>query len=438
MNVSHSAEGESIRTGGCDTLVALSEATADGSTLFGKNSDRPCLEAQPLVQFPPGKYPKGGRVECQYLTLPQVRETHGFVGSQPYWLWGVEHGVNDCRVAIGNEAVFTRDPVPEIGLLGMDLVRLALERAETAGDALVLMIELIERYGQGGAAHPGTSFGYHNSFLIADPKEAWILEASGRRWAATAVEGVASISNRLTIQEDWILASRDLESHAVEQGWWRPREGRRFSFAKAYRSTKQVPGRVSEGRLARSRSLLAAESGRLTVERFMRFLRDHGEGGTLLPKQRDPEDASFFTLCLHLDPAEATTASMVARLRASPDGRPDVWVSLAGPCTGVFLPVYLEGDVPKVLGQGGPEPDRASPWWRFKALRDEALAGPRKELKRLQAHWGEWEHHLLDEAEEIAEKIRSARERGDEAKARRLASRFMASAVEETLGRVDG
>jgi secernin len=437
MKPSRSAGGESIRTGGCDTLVALPEATADGSTLFGKNSDRPCLECQPLVQFPPRRHAKGSRVQCQYLTLPQVRKTHGFLGSQPYWLWGVEHGVNDCRVAIGNEAVFTRDRLPEIGLLGMDLVRLALERAETAEDALLLMIELIERYGQGGGAHPGTDFGYHNSFLMADPKEAWILETSGRRWAAKRVEGVGSISNHVAVEDDWLLASHDLEAHAVAEGWWRPQEGRRFRFAKAYRSTKQVPGRLSQGRLARSRSLLAAESGELTVERFMRFLRDHGEGGTVLPTRRDQEDASFFTLCLHVDPAEATTASMVARLRQSPDGRPDAWVSLAGPCTGVFLPLYLQGDVPAVLGRGGPEPDNTSPWWRLKALRDAALAGSRRELVRLQAYWGEWERHLLHEAEEVAGRMQAARRSAGKAKARRLASGFMARAVDETLRRLD-
>jgi secernin len=169
----------------------------------------------------------------------------------------------------------------------------------------------------------------------------------------------------------------------------------------------------------------------------MSFLRDHGEGGTLLPEKRDPEDASFFTLCCHVEPAEMTTASIVARLRRSPDGRPDLWASLAGPCTGVFLPVYLDGDLPAVLGRGGPEPDPASPWWRFKALRDEALGGPREGLARLQAYWGEWERRLLDEAEQVAERVQAAAGSGGKAEAHRLASTFMASAVEETLRRLD-
>lgn len=421
---------------GCDTLVALPSATSDGSTLFAKNSDRLALECQPLVQAPPRRHRPGSRVRCQYVSIPQVKETHGFIGSQPFWLWGLEHGVNDCRVAIGNEAVFTREPPGESALLGMDIVRLGLERAETARRALQVIADLLETHGQGGPAVMGTTAGYHNSFLIADPTEAWILETSGRQWAARKVEGVGSISNHLTIEDDWSLASRDVKEYAVERGWWSA-EGGQVSFAGAYRDREVMPGRVSEGRFARGCALLAEAAGRLTPQDMMRFLRDHGESGTVLPEQRDPETADFFTLCLHADPVGTTTASMVARLRSQPDGRPDLWASLAAPCTGVFLPLYLDGVVPAAHAIGGADPDRASPWWRFKALQDAVLGGPRDGVVRLQDYWGEWERELASRSERLAGEVRGLQGAGDSEGVRRLTSRFMEDNLRETLQRLD-
>ena len=64
-----------------------------------------------------------------------------------------------------------------------------------------IIVSLLERHGQGGSCsfeHPG--FSYDNSFLIADPIGAIVLETAGRSWATEPVTGPArSISNGLTI-----------------------------------------------------------------------------------------------------------------------------------------------------------------------------------------------------------------------------------------------
>ena len=71
--------------------------------------------------------------------------------------------LKNAGIVIGNEAIYTRDPVPDSGLLGMDLVRLGLERGSTAAQAKEVITSLLERYGQGGVAVHGTNRRYHNS-----------------------------------------------------------------------------------------------------------------------------------------------------------------------------------------------------------------------------------------------------------------------------------
>ncbi|HJQ83550.1 MAG TPA: hypothetical protein VKA21_05705, partial [Candidatus Binatia bacterium] len=75
---------------GCDTLVALAPATRDGETLFAKNSDRPPRECQRIVRLPRARHAAGGRVRCQYVEVDQIAETAAVLGSQPWWLWGLE------------------------------------------------------------------------------------------------------------------------------------------------------------------------------------------------------------------------------------------------------------------------------------------------------------------------------------------------------------
>ncbi|RMD82329.1 MAG: secernin-3, partial [Candidatus Dadabacteria bacterium] len=226
--------------------MVLGRRARRGKTLFAKNSDRPPGESQPLVRAVPADFPPGSRLACQYIEIEQAGHTYGFIGSRPDWLWGLEHGVNEHRVAIGNHTIYTRDPLPSRGLLGMDLVRLGLERAASASEAAGVITALIERYGQGGSGFRDMDWPYHNSFLIADPHSAYLLEASGRQWAIKEVEEAASASNHVTIGTDWTRLSPECVDHARRQGWWNG--GGRFDFARAYRDTSVVPPQVSSGR----------------------------------------------------------------------------------------------------------------------------------------------------------------------------------------------
>ena len=104
---------------------------------------------------------------------------------------------------IGNEAVWNilSDPNHDLvsRLLGMDLLRLGLERGRSAREALSIITDLLAQYGQGGQCSDIVpDFSYHNSFLIADRAEAWVLETADTFWVAERVSsGVRNISNCL-------------------------------------------------------------------------------------------------------------------------------------------------------------------------------------------------------------------------------------------------
>jgi dipeptidase len=417
----------------CDSLVAVGGETAAGVTLFAKNSDRKAGECQPFVQFPEAMHPPRSVVRCTHIEIPQVAETYRVMGHSPWWVWGFEHGANEHGVAIGNHTVFSNEPIEERpGLIGMDLVRLGLERGRDAREALEVIAALIETHGQGGPAlAPGAS-GYHNSFLLADPCEAWLLETSNRRWAARRVR-LANASNQLSLGSDWEIGSRDLEAFARSEGWWRG--AGRIDVKAAYRNP-HVPAQISEGRWRRAEALLRAGRGQHDPESMARMLRDHLDGGICWVPGATPAEERYFTLCAHSDPVHWTTASMVAALPADRSAPWPVWISFGTPCTGIFLPVYLDGVIPASLARGGEEYEPDSAWWVLKSLQDAASADPVRHTPVLREGWADLEERI--EAERLRMEAAARRAAaGERDRAAALATEFMASTVEQVLKRAE-
>ena len=351
----------------CDTAVVVS----DGRVLFAKNSDRDANEAQLLEWHPRARHQAGEPLRCTWLEVPQVAETQAILISRPFWMWGAEIGANEHGVVIGNEAVFTREPTLETGLTGMDLLRLALERAATAEAAVAVITELLESVGQGGGCgHEDRSFTYHNSYIVADPRGAFVLETAGRRWATERVEGARTISNALTIEP---FASRYSESVKTRVAASRTRQA------------------CTTARARRAKGLLD----------MMALLRDHGEKSA---------DISYAILnggmgapCMHAGGLVAnsqTTASWVAQL--SDDGARHFVTGTAAPCTSLFKPVR----VGTRLDLGEPPTDRAdeaSLWWRHERLHRRVTRDPARLLPLFAAERDDLEARWVETAPEPAE-----------------------------------
>jgi hypothetical protein len=210
--------------------------------------------------------------------------------------------VNVHGVAAGNATIYTTlDPrdAPD-ALTGMDLVRLALERAATAVAAVEVITSLLERVGQGGSGQEGARRPYWSSFLIADPTGAFVVETSGNAHAVEPVDRARATSNRTTIP----------------------------TFDQAHRHPGQPVETLVDPRWEASQRLLAREP--VTVGALQAHLASH-EGGD-----------RGWTVCMHVDAPEhqeVTAAALVAELPVG--GPPIAHVTTGSPCSNRWFEIRL-------------------------------------------------------------------------------------------------
>ena len=326
----------------CDTLGVLHGSYA----IFGKNSDRSPNEAQ-IAEYYPACIHDEGDVACTYRLIPQARETLGVLLSRPTWMWGAEIGVNEAGVAIGNEAVFTKGKYGDPSLTGMDLLRLALERGESAERAVNVIIELLELFGQGGNCGYDHKFYYDNAFLVLDKDKLFVLETCQKNWVVKSYPR-ASISNRLSIGADG-----DRYSGGV------------CDFAKTHSDPLYTYFSGSKQRKGQSGCALPS----IKVEADMaRALRTHDEGVA------NPfATGSVSSCCMHYGGmvGDHTTASMIVRLD---DGAPTVFLTgTSTPCVSLYTPYRLGSPVRLPVVQPGD--DAALDYWRAAERYRRALIG---------------------------------------------------------------
>lgn len=311
----------------CDTMVALKNSTVDNSVIFAKNSDREPKEPHVGIYVPRKKHTEK-KVKCTYIEIEQVPETYACILFKPSWIWGAEMGVNEYGVVIGNEAIFTKLISKNHSLIGMDYVRLALERAKTAKEAVEVIIELLEKYGQGGKCGYTKNLYYDNSYLIADFNEAYVLETAGKEWVYKKITDFYSISNSITLRDEYDDSSFK----------------KKIDFKETYE--KKLFSIISSGDFRRNITYKNLEklSGEIDVKDMVNILRIHTDSKNII-------NGSLKSICMHswsLVSSE-TTGSFVVKLK---DGEIKIYATLSPrPCSSIFKPLafnaflYAEDEV---------------------------------------------------------------------------------------------
>lgn len=386
----------------CDSMIATRVSSATGNTIYAKNSDRPLNEAQPLVYFPPADHKPGEMVRTSFIEVPQAPHTYGVIGSKLDTFFGCEHGINEWGLVIGNEQVSGREiPERRWGLIGMDILRLTLERSKTACEAIDCAVSLLETYGTGG--DPSVRIPYFNTnLIIADPDEAFIFESHQRDWVAKKVETTGAIGNCYSVQEYDRIGKSTID-HAVSNGWWA--EGKPFNPARAWtpddHKWDEDEGFVRFGRIKE----LMDRHDKYTVPMMMSNLRDHYEDVPALQTIFSPAVPKIGTVCCHPGGLDGciTSASMVAELRkdAPKELRFTAWTSMAPPCCSIFRPIYNTDKLPPAMSGAGKLYDPSENWWTFIELERYLSLCFEDKAPKVKADFAALEKEFIEEAEYI-------------------------------------
>ncbi|NOZ94214.1 MAG: dipeptidase [Acidobacteria bacterium] len=306
----------------CTSILVTRGASNNGSTMITYSCDGeflPHLRYKPAADHDSSEVieirGRGGKV-CG--TIPQVSHTYAVVGL-----------INEHQVAIGETTFEGRKELqnPEGLLHYWTLMGLALQRAATARQAIEVITGLADRYGYASTGE---------SFSIADPGEAWILEmvgpgrgGHGAVWVARKIpDGFISChANRSRIgrfpmdDPQTCLHSANVVSFAVEHGYWDPSSGQPFRFNEAYDPASAQHIRYSDMRVW-SVFRRAAPSLHLSPE----YARGLGKG-TAYPLWIRPDSrlGTAEVMALMRDHYEGTPYDMTKGVTAGPFGSPNRW-----------------------------------------------------------------------------------------------------------------
>lgn len=294
---------------GCTNFIVTPGASADGSTFISYNADDYGMFGS-LCHYPAGVHAKGSlRDIVNWDThvwagqIPEAAETYNVIGN-----------INEFQVAIGETTYGGREEmVDETGLLDYGtLIYLALQRSRTAREAIEVMTSLASKYGYSSEGE---------TFSIADPREAWIMEMMGKGRGSKGVVYVAlrvpdgyisahanqsRIGNwrKLGLGGSDVIASKDVVSFARKMGWYSGKDddfswkdvyckpdfgARRLCDARAWSFFRRhadgmdryLPWVMGRDKEAEDLPLWVRPNHKLTVRDVMTCMRDHYEGTPL-------------------------------------------------------------------------------------------------------------------------------------------------------------
>jgi len=348
----------------CTTAVFGKNATADGSVLMASSEDDEEDEEHPcrhLIYHARATYPAGTELKLTAEIIAQVPVTYCYYSNDVQGLQQrqVVDGINEHGVAVTTNTIYSKEqPLKKGGISVGEKIQLILERCKTAKEGVKLVSQLQDNYG-GTFEHQWAGMTY----FIADSNEAWAVECTPRHWVAKRCpdDGAFLYANEMLLESDYDMASTDLISYAVKEGWYDLSSGP-FSFKTVY--GERLGEDWNMERIKRMDSLLLPKMGTIRAQDLATFLRDHyeGTGCTYHYPPHAYHAGGHYTIC-----NSTTHDAEVWHLRSymPADIGCVMWCSMSSPCENVFQPVWAgaRGNTPLEYNVGADELDLRSAWW---------------------------------------------------------------------------
>ncbi|MCK5221879.1 MAG: C69 family dipeptidase, partial [Candidatus Aminicenantes bacterium] len=233
----------------CTSILVTKGASEKGAPMISYSCDgefHPHLRITPAAKYKPGEMVEIRGWRGVLGKIPQVPETYKVIGLMNEFQLAIgETTFGGRKELISNKGIFHYYP----------LMRIALQRAKTAREAIIVMTTLVEKHGYRSEGE---------SISIADKHEAWLLEivgpgkdGIGAIWVAIKIpDGMVSATANMSRIHEFplndpgnVLYSENVISFAVKHGYYDPEKDGNFSFSKAYNPPTEEQIRYSSRRI---------------------------------------------------------------------------------------------------------------------------------------------------------------------------------------------
>jgi len=397
----------------CTNIIVTNGASNNNSTMIAYLCDgefHPTFRILPAADHEEGEFVEihdySGNILGKIKQVPHTYKVMGY------------HNMNEFQVAMGETTFGGRKELIDTTafLSYWRLMNVTLQRSKTAREAIDVMISLVEEYGYSSSGE---------SFSIADPNEAWLLEMIGTGphgnapvWVARRIPDgyICAHANKARIGEfplddpENCVYSDNVISFAIESGFYNPKSGEPFRFNEAYDPSNpgslrycsarvwSIYNRIDPELILSSdyhRAVKGAEryplwikpDKKLGVSDIMDLVRDHYEG-TEIDMTTGPGAGPFGNpnrcrpLVFDVDEMKASWERAISTyntgfsiITQSRTKMPDeigglVWYGVDDTYFTCYTPLYLGiNDVPDPFETGSmKEFSWESAWWRFNLL----------------------------------------------------------------------